>query len=266
MAWAGNGLECPDFDFTVSAMTWFTAEFLTSGAGVLASVGAAMAGLVRFQAWWQDRARQRRIESATYFRDKGTTAWQRAFGEEHLTRANFAALSGIDRRTGHEAMIRCHRRMGGTDEDWKSLRAVGHFLVVTGNIARVRKLQRRDHIGLVVAGALALVMAVVSIAIILWAVSAVTKADLAALRFIDGVVVVIAVAYASMFAFFGLILVRYCATYFNARSLYRQMLRAGKARRKTKVQPRTNSPDWQLVDIERRVESGTRPYLVSSDR
>jgi len=248
-------------------MTWFTTEILTSGAGVLASVCAALAGLVRFQAWWLDRARQRRIESATYFKEKGSADWQKAFGEEQLVRANFAALTGIDRTTGHEAMIRCHSRLGGTDADWKTLHGVGDFLIATGHIARVRKLRRPDHLRLFVAATIALVAGLTSIGIFVWTVNAVTKADWNTVRAIDGVVIVIAVVYASMFAFFTLILVRHCGTYFNARSLHRQMVKAGKARRKTRVQPRPlSSEDLQLVEITRRSDSGAKPYLVSADR
>lgn len=248
-------------------MSLFTSEILTSGAGVLASVGAALAGLVRFHAWWRDRARQRRIESATYFKEKGSAEWQKAFGEEQLIRANFAALTGIDRSTGHEAMIRCHSRLGGRDEDWETLRGVGHFLVVTGHVARVRKLGHLDILRLLSAGCMAVLSVVLSIGMMFWAVTIATKTDWSALRFIDGVAILIAVAYASMFALFGLILSRHCVTYFNARFLYRQMIKAGKARRKTQVQQRLSLPeDLQLVEISRRSDSGGKPYLVSTER
>jgi hypothetical protein len=61
-----------------------TFETVTSFGGIFASVAAAVAGFFRFRAWWSDREKQTRIESATFFKEKGSEQWQREFGEEQL--------------------------------------------------------------------------------------------------------------------------------------------------------------------------------------
>jgi hypothetical protein len=121
-------------------------QVLTSFAGGFGAVAAGVAAFFRFRAWWLDRSKQTRIDSATYLKEKGATAWEREFGEQELVRVHFASLTGIDKRGGHEAIRRLHRRLGGTDFDWGTIKGIGTFLDATRPVAVVKKATLKQHL------------------------------------------------------------------------------------------------------------------------
>lgn len=265
-------------------------NWLTTGAGVVASVVAAAAAALKFQAWWQDRWTQTRMDSAAFFVKEGAAPWQKPFGERQLVRLHFARLTGIDREIGHEAILRCHERLGGTDSDWQALRKAGGFVRASGTIARVRKLHRRDHFGtaaIVLGGVLAAVFSLLLIDLMV-ALSAKTSWTAVSLETL--LALIVTGTYAGMFALFAWVAFVHFKRYMTARELRRRLTQLGLERRArlrtlkgraaqelhllveatpdaavqsvAKVTPSSALAQHEQIVLSKSVESGSTPHTL----
>jgi len=212
-------------------MTLFTFEAITTFGGISASVVASVAGFFKFRAWWLDRTKQARMESAGYLKEKGSEPWQVELGAEQLLRLHFESLTGIDRTSGHEAIRRCHQRLGGTDREWMLLRGVGQFLVATGHTARVRKPRRRDHAVFAIGAVAAFLAGLLGVAIVAAAASFLEKTPSSAVRVMDVLMILAAIVWASTFALVAWASARHGMAYLSARNLYRDLFKLRQDRR-----------------------------------
>ena len=121
-------------------------NFLTSAGSQVIAMGTVFAGCMRFLIWWKDRRAQAHVDSAEYFVKQAAEEWQQSFGRRYLARLHFARMTGIDRETGHQAIWRCHERMGGKDLDWERLRKAGRYLLVSGRWLRAPGCEPRLHL------------------------------------------------------------------------------------------------------------------------
>lgn len=247
-------------------MPWISFEALTGSAGMIASVAATIAGAFRFRAWWKDRSRQARIESATYLKEKGTSEWERSLGEEELRRAHFFGVSRIDRNTGHEAIRKCHQRLGGTDLDWGRLRGVGRFLVATGVVARVRKPNRRDRVEAAWAFAIGVLFGLVGMGALIASAAAYAKTDWSKAGPSLYVMLTLAPLYASFFVLIAIGAFYHCTRFANAQQLYKKLVELGKQRRRQSRRSALTAPDLQLEELSPRPEPPVRPYLVVGEK
>lgn len=212
-------------------MTWIVQEVLTSIGAAVVGVATAFAGLVRFRAWILDRRKQARIDSATYMKEKASTSWERAFGEEQLRRTHFQTLTEIDRTTGHEAIRLLQQRLGADDRACARLRKVGAFLVATGCTARIRKPQKSDArhaYGLVVLSA---AFATLSLCLLVFVVLSLVETDWTRSHFMAFVVPTLASLYAAVFLMLSIGCFARYTQFLDARSLYKELVQIGKAKR-----------------------------------
>jgi len=171
------------------------------------------------------------MESAVFFVKEGRTPWQKPFGERQLIRLHFSRLTGIDRETGHEAILRCHERLGGTDDDWQALRKAGGYLRASGHTARVRKLHRRDLVGTAAISSGGLLAVVIALALVNLIVNLSAKTSWTAVSLEALLAFIVSAVYAGLFALFAWVALLHLNRYMTARELRRRLTQLGRERR-----------------------------------
>jgi hypothetical protein len=134
-------------------------EWMNAAIGPLAAFVAALAAVIKFQAWWSDRQLDGRIASAKALTDSARDTALRDFGAQEFERAHFARLTRIDRLDGHLAFIAAHRELGGRQLDWAVIRRALPYIRIVGRVASVRRLRRNDVLIAMSAAVLALALA-----------------------------------------------------------------------------------------------------------
>lgn len=224
-----------------------TFEGASAFSGFCITVAAAVAGIFRFRAWWIDRARQSRLESATYLKEKGKDEWEVQFGTDRLRRIHFASLTGIDRPSGHQALLRCQQKMGGSDRDWDAMRGVGRFLIATGHTARIRKPGKRDLIGCIASAVIAAAVGTLAIWIASVVAAFIEKTPMSAIHLNHILMVLVAGVWCGALSLLSWVLFRYCLQYTNARSLYRELEALGRSQRAQRVHTDSLKAKLELV-------------------
>ena len=121
-----------------------TVPTLIALGGAVAAGVSGLGGLIKFRAWWKDRALSARIESATALAEKGSADWQKTLGQRLLARAHFARLTGIDVPDGHPSLLALHEQLGGTDAQLGMIRRSIRRLDRRVPCAQPRAMSRRD--------------------------------------------------------------------------------------------------------------------------
>lgn len=216
-------------------MTHLSLESITILLGIVTSVGGVIAGIFRFPAWWFDRVKQSRIDSATHFRDHGKDEWAVRFGNEQLRRLHFRVLTGIDRTSGHEALRRCQQRLGGTDSEWKLLKSVGGFLNVERHTARVRKPGWWVVIGFSVSALFSFAMAFAALVIAGMLAVEFEKTPASAVHMPQVLRFFVASVWGTALAFGSVLAGSVCFQIINAFKLHRRLLSLATARRTSRL-------------------------------
>lgn len=236
-------------------------SWIISASGLAATVAAAIAGIWKFWAWTKDRKIQAQIESATYFRDKGKQSWQVDFGEKRLARIHFARLTTVDIDNGHDAIARLHTKMGGLDYHWSLLGKIRRYLRKEGQVARIRKLRRKDLIWAISSSLIGVGLCLGSFALIALMAVLSMKSHWTQMPLKDFFAIAMIGAYAGMFFTAGIVLVFYTGEYLDALTLRRRFL---KPRFKRMQQYRASVQSSCLAKAASQL-SGTAPVSASGN-
>ena len=255
-------------------MPFLSYEILTGGASAVAAAAAGVAAFFKFRAWWHDRQRQARIESATYLKDKGDSPEDRAQGRAELLRIHFATLTGIDKVDGHAAIRRLHARLGGTDLARSRIKDVGSYLVTSQPVATVRKPRGRDHW---VAGASLLTAAATAffsvgcIVLVMVSLEKLSESP-SGLKAVFSLASLLGYFYlvslAAMLAVGSHFTAKWAGHHMNAMTLRRTLRDIARFERKARLngkRRRASPAILQLVEMEPPINPTPKPYLVASN-
>jgi hypothetical protein len=119
-------------------------DLLEAIGGAFIAVCTTVGATIKFHAWWSDRSRDGLIASCKALADKDLETWAQNFGKSQLQRVHFARITGIDRLSGHHALIIANGELGESTSHWTEIRNARSFVEVVGGRIKIRRPNMKD--------------------------------------------------------------------------------------------------------------------------